>query len=192
MTTLKNLTSMRFKDFTWPHNPRVYSIEYERVMAENKVPFGQYFLQDLGRTRRVMRGEGEFVGDYAYMQFGALANVFYQGGTGVLVHPVWQAANAYLVELKLEQMPRPNYVKYSFVFWEDTDVYSQEVQIVTPVEEAGEAGTGGSGAVHIVCRGESLWSIAKQYGLALDVLISMNGQLKNPNLIYVGDEVNVG
>ena len=53
------LTPMRYKEYVWPHNPRVYSIDYERIMAVNKVPFGLYYLQDLGRTRRVMKGEGE-------------------------------------------------------------------------------------------------------------------------------------
>ena len=63
-----NLSPMRYKDFTWPHNPRVYTIDYERRMAENKVPYGLYHLQDLGRGHRVMRGEGEFVGPDAYAQ----------------------------------------------------------------------------------------------------------------------------
>ena len=44
---------MRFKEYVWPHNPRVYSIDYERIMAINKIPFGLYYLQDLGRTRPV-------------------------------------------------------------------------------------------------------------------------------------------
>ena len=39
---------MRYKDYVWPHNPRVYSIEYERSMGAWKVPFGRYQLQDLG------------------------------------------------------------------------------------------------------------------------------------------------
>ena len=52
------LAPMRYKGYSWPPNPRVYSIDYERNMAVNKIPFGYYFLQDLGRTRRVMRGEG--------------------------------------------------------------------------------------------------------------------------------------
>ena len=42
------LTPMRYKSYTWPHNPRVYSIDYERKMAVHKVPFGLYHLQDLG------------------------------------------------------------------------------------------------------------------------------------------------
>ena len=81
------LAPMRYKDYVWPHNPRVYSIDYERKMAVNKVPFGTYHLQDLGRTRRVMRGEGEFAGEGAYSQFGLLANTFYDPGPGLLIHP---------------------------------------------------------------------------------------------------------
>ena len=63
------LAAMRYKTYTWPHNPRTYTIDYERKMAVHKVPFGRYHLQDLGLTRRVMRGEGEFTGPGAYVEF---------------------------------------------------------------------------------------------------------------------------
>ena len=36
------LASMRYKDYVWPHNPRVYTIEYKRTMGARKVPFGRY------------------------------------------------------------------------------------------------------------------------------------------------------
>ena len=98
---------MRYKDYVWPHNPRTYTIDYERRMAAQKVPFGRYHLQDLGLTRRVMKGEGEFVGPTAYEEFKKLASVFYQSGPGPLIHPVWQAAEVYFVELSLRQEPRP-------------------------------------------------------------------------------------
>lgn len=190
------LAPMRYKGFTWPHNPRIYSIDYERKVAVNKVPFGTYHLQDLGRTRRVMRGQGEFVGKDAYAQFGALANTFYEEGPGLLTHPLWQTANAYFVELKLEQEPRPDYVRYSFTFWEDTDRYSG--QVVRPEPGSGSGGTGGAGGgsggkgrVHRVRRGETLWGIALHYGVGIHQLIALNPQIKNPNLIYPGDEVRV-
>ena len=136
------LAPMRYKDYVWPHNPRVYSIDYERKMAVNKVPFGTYHLQDLGRTRRVMRGEGEFAGEGAYSQFGLLANTFYDPGPGLLIHPLWQTASAYFVELRLEQEPRPDYVRYSFAFWEASGLYSGAVQEVTRTGEAARPDTG--------------------------------------------------
>lgn len=72
-----------------------------------------------------MEGEGEFVGPDAYSQFGQLANMFYNGGPGLLIHPLWQAANAYFVSLRLEQEPRPDFVRYSFTFWEDDSWYGR-------------------------------------------------------------------
>ncbi len=190
------LAPMRYKEFTWPYNPRVYSIDYERKMAVNKVPFGTYYLQDLGRTRRVMRGEGEFVGPEAYAQFGALANTFYSKGPGLLIHPLWQTANAYFVELRLEQEPRPDYVRYSFAFWEDAGAYSGTVGQIGAGTSGGAAAGGDSPAgqakYHTVAGGETLWGLAIRYGLTLRELLDLNPQIKNPNLIHPGDEVRVG
>ena len=73
---------MQYKDYIWPHNPRTYTISYERKVAVHKVPFGRYAMQDLGLGRRVMRGEGEFYGEGAYEEFKKLASVFYHGGPG--------------------------------------------------------------------------------------------------------------
>ena len=91
------LRPMQYKGFVWPHNPRTYTITYDRQVAVHKVPFGRYAMQDLGMTHRVMRGEGEFVGPEAYDTFRALASVFYEGGPGTLLHPVWQSAQVYFV-----------------------------------------------------------------------------------------------
>lgn len=183
------LNPMRYKDYVWPHNPRVYTIDYERQVAVEKVPFGLYHLQDLGRTRRVMRGEGEFVGPDAYAQFGALANVFYKEGPGQLVHPLWQAASAYFVELSLKQEPRPDYVSYSFVFWEDLGAYdgklkAEKVEADVQPEQV-------EGIVHKVIKGDTLWAIARRYGVTLEQLLERNPDIKNPNLIRVGQEVVV-
>lgn len=74
------LTPMQYKSYVWPHNPRTYRITYQRQVAVQKVPFGRYALQNLGLTRRVMEGEGEFFGPEAYDEFRKLASVFYQEG----------------------------------------------------------------------------------------------------------------
>ncbi|MFR3665391.1 LysM peptidoglycan-binding domain-containing protein [Flintibacter sp.] len=185
---------MRYKEYVWPHNPRVYSIDYERIMAVNKVPFGLYYLQDLGRTRRVMKGEGEFIGEDAYTQFGQLANVFYSGGPGQLIHPLWQTANAYFVSLRLEQEPMRDYVRYSFEFWEEANYYSGQVRTWTAQTSQSSGSDQAAQAIPIyyqVVKGDTLWSIAMRYGMALSDLIALNPQIKNPNLIHIGDEVRV-
>ena len=73
---------------------------------------------------RVLRGQGEFVGERAYEEFRRLEAVFRQEGPGLLVHPVWPAEQAFFVELTAEEEPLPDYARYRFAFWEDWEGYS--------------------------------------------------------------------
>ena len=114
------LKPMRFKDYTWPHNPEIYAVEYRRQIAAHKIPLGGWYLQDLGRTYRIFWGEGTFAGERAYEEFQTLAEVFDQTGPGLLVHPVWRTVSAYFVTLELMEEPLPDYVRYRFSFWEDS------------------------------------------------------------------------
>lgn len=188
-----NLAPMTFKGFVWPHNPRVYTITFERKMANYKVPFGRHYLQSLGQTRRVLRGEGEFVGEGAYDKFKELASIFYEETPGVLVHPVWVAATAWFVGLELRQEPRSDYVRYSFEFWEVYSGLTDKLEERANAAAAPSGGTesGGQAAYHTVARGDTLWAIANRYGVSLSAIIQWNPQIKNPNLIRPGERVRV-
>ncbi len=186
-----NLSSMQYKGYSWPHNPRVYTIDFQRELAVHKVPLGTYCLQDLGRSYRILKGEGEFVGEDAYTEFGALASIFYDPGAGLLVHPLWQATQAHFVALRLEQEPTPNYVKYSFTFWEDSSSYTSGVTSVSGITTDATTSVT-AGTTHTVRAGDTLWGIANLYGTTYEALLELNPQIKNPNLIYVGDLVVVG
>lgn len=181
------LAAMRYKDYIWPHNPTTYSIAYERQIAVHKVPFGRYCVQDLGQSCRVMRGEGTFAGPGAYNEFKRLATVFYHGGPGLLIHPVWQTSNAYFTALRLEQEPLPDYVRYSFEFRESFDGYPTQLRrkdsAAAPAADAAES------AAYTVVSGDTLWAIAQRHGITLQQLLSANPAIKNPNLIYPGMEV---
>ena len=187
------LTPMRFKDYPWPHNPEVCAVERRRRLAVHPVPFGNCVIQDLGSTYRVLRGEGEFVGQGAYEEFRRLSDVFQEGGAGILVHPVWKTERALFAALTVEEEPLPDYVRYSFEFWEDWDGYTAaltEVEVeITEVETAETLSEKRESAVYTVRNGDTLWGIAKRYGVALTAVIAANPQIKNPNLIYPGDEV---
>lgn len=189
------LTPMRYKDFTWPHNPEIYSVEYRRQVAAHKVPFGRCVLQDLGCTYRILRGEGVFAGADAYQQFRELAAVFQESGPGLLVHPVWQAERAYFVELKAVEEPLPDYVRYSFAFWEDWGGYDGGLTASSDGAAPDTGGGTGSGqtaaAYYTVRKGDTLWGIAKRCDVTLAALIAANPQIKNPNLIYPGDRVRI-
>ncbi len=184
------LAPMRYKNFTWPHNPRTYSIEYERQTAVHKVPGGIYTIEDLGRTCRVMRGEGEFVGPDAYKTFKQLATVFYENGPGTLFHPVWMTTSAYLTELKLTQQPREDYVAYSFVFREGFHGYAGMTKVSEAAKE--QETVQAAAKYHTVAAGDTLWAIGNRYGKTVAELLKLNPQISNANLIYVGQQVRVG
>lgn len=189
------LTPMRYKDYTWPHNPEVYTVERRRCLVAHQAPFGQCVIQDLGGGYQVLRGEGVFAGANAYEQFQQLVTVFRESGAGLLVHPIWQTERAWFAALTLVEEPLPDYVRYSFEFWEDWGGY--EVGLTEVDAGASEtpdvtAGTGWEEPdTYIVRKGDTLWGIAKRYDVALTALIAANPQIKNPNLIYPGDRVNI-
>lgn len=189
------LSSMRYKSYVWPHNPETFTVEYRRQVAAHKIPMGGCVLQEMGVTYRVLQGEGEFAGADAYREFERLAAVFQDEGPGLLVHPVWRTERAYFVSLSVTEEPRPDYVRYRFVFWEDMGGYDGSLTersgtgaVLLPVEEtAGDA----SGGTYTVKRSDTLWGIAKRFGVSLTALIAANPQIKNPNLIYPGNEVRL-
>ena len=170
-----NLAPMRYKDYVWPHNPETYTISFQRKVAVAKVPFGRYGMQDLGLSYRVMEGEGVFAGKGAYNEFKKLASVFYQGGPGLLIHPVWQ-----------------DYVRYRFAFWETSPLDTALIRVDGGEKDGASVGAKlGDGTYYTVKRGDTLWGIAQAHSVTLTALLKLNRQIKNPNRIAVGERVKL-
>ncbi|MGI5979340.1 MAG: LysM peptidoglycan-binding domain-containing protein [Oscillospiraceae bacterium] len=184
------LSPMRYGDYVWPHNPKTYEIDYKRRIVCHKIPFGLYVLRDMGREQRILRGEGEFVGDGAYDAFKKLASTFYNDRPQTLVHPVWQAAPAWFVELRLLQEPRKDYVRYQFEFWECWDGYELAMREVTQTAPSTDAQTDSGVRKSYTLRwGDTLWGLARDNGLTLSQLLALNPQIRNPNIYRVGDVI---
>jgi LysM repeat protein len=79
-------------------------------------------------------------------------------------------------------------VSYAFEFVEDE---SRPLTSGAAVSTGSNSGQTGSSRTYTVKKGDSLWRIAKMYNLTLNQIIKLNPQIKNPNLIYVGQTVYV-
>ena len=181
------LEPMRYKSYTFPHNPRTYTIAFERLTAVHKIPLGRSCVRDLGGGCGVPGGAGVFAGVGAYDEFKRLASLFYQDGPGILVHPVWQTASAYFTELSLAEEPLPDYVRYRFAFVEDFPGIREGLrEVVQGVGAAEQRRT-----VYTVAQGDTLWGVAGRYGATMEALLRANPAIKNPNLIQVGQQVVV-
>lgn len=171
------LASMRFKNYIWPHNPERFEMSYERRLSCMKLPFAGHVVQDLGSCARVFAGEGEFFGSNAYEQFRSLAEVFEQGGAGLLSHPLWPSVTAVFQKLTLIEEPGENYVRYAFRFVEYSD---GGTKVATQSAEPS------GGGVYIASEGESLGEIAQSIGIDTDRLMRLNPGIKNPNVLGTG------
>ena len=187
------LAPMRVKEYVWPHNPRVYEISYQKQIAVHAVPFGLYTLQNMGRRQRVLRGEGEFAGSGAYAEFKCLASVFYGNTPGTLVHPLWDTTTAYFVHLALRQEPTRGYVSYEFEFWECYNGYDGSIQSVAAPPSGSEQTVPAAPAerYYTAVWGDTMWGIALRNGMTLSQLLALNPQVRNPNILYVGDQLRI-
>jgi len=191
-----NLSPMRYKNFIWSVNPRACELKFEKKMALLKIPYGGVAAENLGATIKVLRGEGEFAGADAYAEFLKLAAVFEEDTAGILIHPVFTLPNAHFVGLTLSQKPLPDYVAYTFEFWDASE-------ITAPGKTAVSSGSDTNPIVSIIDKpeqaalyrtvreGETLWDIANVTGVTAEEIISLNPLIKNPNLIEPGLKLRI-
>ena len=114
----------------------------------------------------------------------------------MLVHPVWMTTNAWFAALELRQAPRRDYVAYSFEFWEVEWGAGQPTLSTRPLDQPDTGGEAPAAKeeqalYHAVVRGDTLWELARRYGVALNRIVELNPSIRNPNLIYPGQKVRL-
>lgn len=169
-------SQMKYKDFIFEYNPSQISIDSKKNLVEIKLPFLGSVIQDFGREKRVVIGSGEFFGSDCINKFNELSKLCEDNTSGYLFIPGLEPFLAFLKNVKMKADPTPNLIGYSFEFWEDTAVENIEFQNLSP-------------SYHIVTDGETLWDIANRYNTTVYELITLNPQIKRPNMLTAGQKV---
>ncbi|MEG1821862.1 MAG: SafA/ExsA family spore coat assembly protein [Clostridiales bacterium] len=73
----------------------------------------------------------------------------------------------------------------------DADKIDIGQKIFIPQGGGGNVNGGGSTGTYTVKSGDTMWLIAKKFGISLNELIKLNPQIKDPNMIYPGQRINV-
>ena len=108
-----------------------------------------------------------------------------QGG----VHVVQRGETLYSIAVRygtsVRALTQANGLSNANVIW-----VGQRLRIPGAGSSGGGSTAGSGGGVHVVQRGETLYSIARRYGTSVQALMQANG-LRNPNFIWVGQRLRL-
>ena len=167
------LVPMRFKGFSWHHNPREITFECGRKVNEHKSPFGKAYIQDTGRNNMIVKGVGELYGTDCMEQFNSLLQLFKSGGQGVLAIPKLTPIYAIFESIKILGEPKPDVLTYSFVFREVMERKTDAKPL------------------SYVAENETLWDISHKFDVSIDELVSLNTAVKRPDIVLDGSVIKL-
>lgn len=172
------LAPMSYRDYVWPHNPESIRVSRAKSIRSYSVPDGGDVLQSMGNGGRTVTGSGAFTGENCMEEFACLTETFSESGVGTLRVPGFEPFEAVFSSFSMKGAAQPNCVQYEFEFLEDG----------SPAEEQANV----SGPQSYVCKGgETLWSIANQFGTDTEALRVLNPSIEWPNSLAAGTEVRV-
>ena len=169
------LQPMKYKGFSWPHNPETLTISRQREIKELKLPFSGGMTLDYGAEKRVIEGEGEFYGADCMEQFQKLSAVLEEEGSGILTLPNLPPFPARFVSLRMVGGAQPDLIRYRFVFREDGKSAAQ--------------GAAARYRSYQSAQGENLWAVAALFSTTVEELLALNPFLKWPNCLREGELV---
>lgn len=169
---------LEFCDFCWQQNPTTLSVSHARQTQVQSVPYLGDIVQDFGKRRITVTGEGVFVGDRAISLFQQLSQFYREETVGVLKLLGLPPIMAKLVELELVGKINPDKVGYRFVFWED---------MTTPLPKSAQESLD-RGYV-VAGEADNLWQIANESHTTVERLLSKNPTIQWPGYLKEGQKV---
>lgn len=156
---------LTFGSFQFPCNPSALQILSQNDIKELPRPHFGAVSQNYGRLCRMVRGEGVFSGENAFLQFIRLRET--SGGAALLTVPGFEPFYAFLKKLEYLGAPGQDFVRYAFEFVENPSMaYSRPA---APPQ-------------HIAAEGQTVFDIAELYGLSAEYILSRNPALQSLRL----------
>ncbi len=165
--------SIRYKGFSWHHNPKVLQIKNSKNTLNLYYPYDFETTVEMLKQGCVIKGEGELYGEDCIEQFNKLNVLFASKGEGVLSIGGMPSIVALFTKLELLCQPKENVVSYTFEFVESS---SKEKSLY-------------KASYHIASSGETLWNISNTYNIPIETLAKLNQNYKRPDSVKAGDKV---
>lgn len=169
------ISKMRYKGFSWVHNPMTLKVTKEQVLREQYIPYGNSAVQDMGVKSRIVSGTGQLYGKDCLEMYNQLLKLQSLEGSGILSLPDTKPFYAFFKSIELACEPKPELVTYNFVFVEDLSAQKNDAQPY----------------YHTVQYLQTLWDIAYEYGVDIDTLVGLNPQIKRIDELEAGERVRV-
>lgn len=165
--------SMRYKNFTWHHNPKTLKIKNSKKTINLSYPYSYTEAEEMFNEKAVIEGEGELFGENCIEQFNNLCRLFSSKNKGILSIGGIPSFEAYFTKLELLCEPKNNILSYSFQF---TECSSKEKR---------DTGTN----YYIAQSEETLWDISYKCNISIETLAKLNPGYKRPDSVKEGDRV---
>lgn len=166
------MEKLRYKDYTFPTNPRRLEVINERRAARVPLPFSGELVTDMGTRARMVAVEGEFFGANAMQQYLKLEQIYGCEGSGQLYLPGEPPFMAHFILLRAVGLPGRDGYGYTARFLEDTlqnGSGEPERQIT-----------------YIVRENETLFAIAARFHTTAERLLANNPGILSPNSLTAG------
>ena len=164
---------MKFKTFIWPAIPEKIKITREELVEISHEYVGNMVAR--GELPNKISGEGRFFGPSALTDFFKLIALLKEKTSGVFEITGFDPAWGYLAAVELLEAPGPSLVHYSFIIYTDPRVM---------------AATPPSVSQHTVAAGDTLFSVAGQYNVSVEVLVRHNtGVIQDLVQLPVGQNI---
>ncbi len=170
-----NPSIIRFKGYSWEHNPETLKITKSHRYSESDVAGGSTVLSGFGTRRRTVSGTGQLKGEDCIYQYTRLLKLQAGLDSGVLCLPDMKPFYAFFKSLELTCEPTPELITYSFEFVEDCSKNNSEKEKY----------------YHMVVGSETLWDISFMYSVGIDELVALNPEIKRVDELAQGSKVRL-